>query len=419
MRLQAPRGTEDVLPGQVTQWQQLEQTFRSVVHSHGYGEIRTPVFEDVALFKRTAGETSDIVTKEMYEFRDKGDREIALKPEGTAPAIRAVIEHNLCPQGTHARLYYITACYRYGRPAKGRLRELHQFGAELIGASSAEADAEIIELGFRFFDRLGLADEPIGINSIGRAECRAKYSEVILSHVASYLQDAETETQERIRKNPLGLLDTKDAAQREAIQGLPSILDYLEDDSKSRFDLLQSLLTEAGVRYRVAPEIVRGLDYYTETVFEFENSNLPGLSLFGGGRYDHLVKQLGGPQTPCVGFGIGVERVLLALEAANDLFEEVKADVFVVRASGDAGAKCRELIRSLRAQGFTVLTDIDSRSLKSQMRQADGSGAKFALILGEDEVSQGTVTIRNLQTSEQTSAPWASILASPRETLML
>jgi histidyl-tRNA synthetase len=413
MRIQAPRGTEDVLPGEITQWQRLEQQFRDVVHGFGYAEIRTPVFEDVNLFKRTAGETSDVVSKEMYEFKDKGDREIALKPEGTAPVIRSVIEHNLCPQGTHARLYYMTACYRYGRPARGRLRELHQFGAELIGASSAEADAEIIELGYRFFKAIGLGDEPINVNSIGRTECRSKYSEVILIHVASYLKDAESDVQDRIRKNPLGLLDTKDPAQREAIEGLPPILDYLEDASKERFEAVQSLLTEAGVKYRLSPETVRGLDYYTETVFEYENSLLPGLSLFGGGRYDNLVKQLGGPPTPCVGFGIGVERVLLALAEAGNRYVLSQPDLFIVRATPDGGAVCRGLARLYRQNGYRVLTDIDARSLKSQMRQADGSGAKFALIVGSDELTQKAVTVRDLATGEQRSVPLSEIESNP------
>jgi histidyl-tRNA synthetase len=419
MRIQAQRGTEDVLPSQVAQWQRLEETYRRVAHVHGYREIRTPVFEDVALFKRTAGETSDIVSKEMYEFKDKGDRDIALKPEGTAPAIRAVLEHNLCPQGTHTRLYYMTACYRYGRPAKGRLRELHQFGAELIGASSAEADAEIIELAFRYFSELGLGNDPISINSIGLDECRGKYSEVILTHMSAYLKGAELDVQARIQKNPLGLLDTKDAAQREALNGLPSILDYLEDSSKARFDKLQLLLTEAGVKYRVAPEVVRGLDYYTETVFEFESLLVPGLSLFGGGRYDNLVKQLGGPPTPCVGFGIGVERLLLALEAAQNVVAPMSPEVFVVRATESAGELSRSVVRSLRSSGISVMLDIDSRSMKSQMRQADGSGAKIAIILGDDEVAGSHLTIKNLENGEQKTVSVESALAEPRLSLML
>jgi histidyl-tRNA synthetase len=405
MRIQAPRGTEDVLPNQVATWQYLESVFARVSTQFGYGEIRTPVFEEVALFKRTAGEGSDIVSKEMYEFRDKGDREMALKPEGTAPAIRAAIEHNLCPVGTHARLFYSTACYRYGRPAKGRLRELHQFGAELMGATSAEADAEILELAYRFFDEIGLGNEPILINSIGREECRTRYASVILQYVSAYLQDVSTEIRSKIEKNPLGLLDTKDPKEKDAIQGIPSILDFLEDDSRERFTELQELLVEARVPFRVAPEVVRGLDYYTETVFEFEHSSLRGLSILGGGRYDELVKQLGGSPTPCVGFGIGVERVLLALDAQKKIKVAAAPKAFVVRANPEAGEATRELVRRLRALGLDVLVDIDSRSMKSQLRQADKSGAEYALIIGIDELAEGVVTVRKLSESEQTKLP--------------
>ncbi len=401
MRIQAPRGTEDVVPAAAARWQEIESAYHHIATLYGYREIRTPIFEDVQLFKRTAGETSDIVDKEMYEFKDKGGRDIALKPEGTAPAIRAVLEKNLCPTGTHLRLWYSTACYRYGRPGAGRLRELHQLGAELLGSSSADADAEVIELAMRFFESLGIKEVPVKINSIGRQECRAKFREVILNHVKSYLLDADEVTRGKIEKNPLGMLDSKDPKQKEALQGLPSILEFLEDDAKARFDDLQSLLTEAQVPYLVSPEIVRGLDYYTETVFEYEHPLVPGQSVFGGGRYDNLVSQLGGQATPCVGYGIGMERLLLVLDA---LQHEAKPQVplaFIVQASESAAQTARTIAREGRASGLAISLDLDRRSLKSQMRQADGSGATFAVIIGDDELVQQAVSVKNLKTSEQ------------------
>ena len=401
MRIQAPRGTEDVVPAKAARWQEIESAYHHIASLYGYREIRTPVFEDVQLFKRTAGETSDIVDKEMYEFQDKGGRDIALKPEGTAPAIRAVLEHNLCPTGTHLRLWYATACYRYGRPGAGRLRELHQLGAELLGSSSADADAEVIELAMRFFESLGIQDVPVKINSIGRDGCRVKFREVILNHVKTYLKDADEVTRGKIEKNPLGMLDSKDPKQKEALQGLPSILEFLEDDSKQRFDQLQALLAEAKVPYLVCPEIVRGLDYYTETVFEYEHPALPGLSVYGGGRYDNLVTQLGGQGTPCVGYGIGMERLLAVLEKLEHETMQAAPGAFIVQATENASQVARAIARDVRSKNVPISLDLDRRSLKSQMRQADGSGATFAIIIGDDELAQSKVSVKNLKTSDQ------------------
>lgn len=412
MKFKAQRGTEDILPTQVGEWQFIEQTYADLATQFGYGEIRTPVFEDLELFKRTAGEFSDVVRKEMYDFHDKGDRHLALRPEGTAPAMRAAIEHNLAPQGAHTRLFYITSCYRYGRPQKGRLRELHQLGAELMGSSSPEADAEVIEFASRFIAKVGLGDSPIMINSIGKSECRAKYSQVILEHLADFLGQAEQEVRDPILKNPLGVLDSKDETLREIVKSIPSILNYLEDESKANFEKLQELLSEAGVRFVVNPTIVRGLDYYNDTVFEFEHPALPGLSIFGGGRYDNLVKLLGGSHTPAVGFGMGIERLMLARAAVGAKAEEKAPDFFVVVASEVARTECRSLVRELRDSGKSVLIDLDGRSMKSQMRQVDNSGARFALILGEDELTNRTVTVREMSNGEQKSVERTKLLSS-------
>lgn len=402
MRFQAPRGTEDILPDRTPAWQWIEREFRGLTGLYGYGEIRTPTFEELDLFLRTSGETSDVVSKEMYDFYDKGQRHMALKPESTAPAMRALIEHNLCPQGTVTRLCYISSPhFRYDRPQKGRLREHHQCGVELVGSPSAAADAEVIEIGVKFLERVGLAGLKVKINSIGRAECRAAYRDALLAHASAYLANASEEVRQTADKNPLRLLDLKDPAAQDAMRDAPSILDYLEEDSKMRFDQLQRLLLEAGIPFVVSPEIVRGLDYYTETVFECQSENLGAQStVFAGGRYDNLIKDIGGPALPSVGFGMGVERLLLLLDADGKVPPVSPARVFVAYAEA-AQESASELTRKLRAAGIPTLTDIDGRSLKSQLRQADKSGVAYVAILGEDELASGTVSLKNLRTGEQ------------------
>lgn len=406
MRFQAPRGTEDCLPGQSERWQWLESEFRSLTRLYGYKEIRTPTFEETELFVRSSGETSDIVTKQMYTFEDKGGRNMTLKPEGTAPAIRAVIENNLCPQGTVCRLSYITPIYRYERPQKGRLREAHQVGLELLGSPSAAADAEVIELTVRFYERIGIDQVEVLLNSIGREECRQSYQAAILKHMDAYLKDQPEEVRARAEKNPLRMLDTKDPGIQEALKGLPPILDFLEDDSRARLEEVQRLLTVANVKYRVAPEIVRGLDYYTDIVFEVQSTHLGSQSaLCGGGRYDNLFKEMGGPQTPAVGVAMGIERALIALESLGRGPAKDRPDVFIVQATETARDLAYALARDLRSAGVHTLIDLDGKSMKSQLKQADREGAKYALILGDDEIAQQAATVRDLGNSEQRQVP--------------
>lgn len=404
MRFQAPRGTEDVLPECSPAWQWVEQQFRALTALYGYGEIRTPTFEERDLFIRTAGETSDVVSKEMYEFTDKGGRSMVLKPESTAPAMRALLEHNLCPQGTVTRLCYVSSPhFRYDRPQKGRLREHHQNGIELIGSPSASADAEVIEVGVRFLERVGLSGLNVKINSIGRADCRERYRDALLAHAKPYLADASEELKERVAKNPLRLLDMKDPTAQEAMRSAPSILDFLEPESASRFSTLQRLLSDAGIAFEVAPDIVRGLDYYTETVFEAQSAQLGAqATVFAGGRYDNLIKDIGGPDMPSVGFGMGVERLLLLLEGKTPKGDAAR--VFVAY-SDVALTAALQLVRELRASQIATLMDVDGRSLKSQLRQADKAGVRFVAILGGDELSGGTVSVKNLVTGEQQSVP--------------
>ncbi len=418
MRVQAPRGTEDLLPSQSHKWQHLEREFFGLSGLYGYREIRTPMFEDIELFKRTSGETSDIVSKEMYDFFDKGGRHVCLKPEGTAPAMRAAIEHSLIGQGAILRMSYAIPFFRYGRPQKGRLRQPHQFGLELVGSAMPTADAEIIEMVVRFFEQIGIGNVQVMINSIGRSECRAQYRQVVLDHFATYLQGQGEEERAKAEKNPLRLLDTKDPNAADLKASIPSILDYLEEESKANFDSLQSLLTEANVDYRVSPDIVRGLDYYTDTVFEVVSDRLGAQSsLCGGGRYDGLIKQLGGPDTPSVGVGIGIERVVLVLDSLEVEFPNPRPALYVVQATPDAASTCRNLVRSLRAAGLETHVDLDNRKMAAQLKQADRVGARFAALIGTDELEKGAVMLRDLSSSSQELVPMEEVAQRVKERL--
>lgn len=415
MRFQAPRGTHDILPSESHRWQRLETVFRDLSELYGYREIRTPAFEDYELFARSSGETSEVVNKQMYDFRDKGDRHIALKPEGTAPAIRAYLEHGLGGQGAVTRLWYLTPFWRYERPALGRFRQAHQFGLELIGSPSPEADAEIIEVTVDFYRRIGIGGLRVLLNSIGRSETRARYREALLAHAASFLATADAETRERAQKNPLRMLDSKDPSLRAALAGAPKVTDYLEETSRQNFDRLQELLARAGVAYTLAPDIVRGLDYYTDTVFEVQSDDLgANNSLCGGGRYDNLVQELGGPAMPAVGVGIGVERALIVMEAAGAAIEAPRLHAFVVAATESARAQVAEVARELRNAGYSAITDLDGKNLKAQLKQADRLAARHALLIGDDELSAGVVTVRDLATGEQRSVARVDLVEALR-----
>lgn len=416
MRFQAPRGTEDVLPGDSDRRRRLEDVFLSLAGQYGYRELRTPVFEDTELFVRSSGETSDIVTKQMYTFLDKGERSITLKPEGTAPAMRAVIEHNLCPAGTVARLSYVTPIFRYERPQKGRLRQAHQVGLECVGSASPRADIEVIEITARFYEALGLRPVVL-LNSLGRETCRDAYRDAVLAHMAPYLAGQDDEARARAAANPLRLLDSKDPEAQAALTGVPSIERFWEDDSRERHEAILTGLQRAGVAYEVSPSLVRGLDYYTETVFEVQSDSIGAQSaLCGGGRYDGLVAQMGGAATPAVGVAMGIERALLTMEAEGIDWPETRTDAFVVSFPGCEIA-AEERARALRADGLSVLVDVEGRSFQAQLRQAGKSGARFAVILGEDEVAQGCATLRDLASGDQRSVPGAEVGSAIREAL--
>lgn len=413
MRFQAPRGTHDVLPQNSWAWQWVEQTFRSHASLYGYQEIRTPMFEEFELFVRSSGETSDVVSKEMYDFEDKGGRHIALKPENTASSIRAYLEHHLGIATQATRLYYIAPIFRYGRPQKGRLRQHHQLGLELIGVSTPEADAEIIEMTVRFYELLGLKGLKVLLNSIGRDSCRAAYREIVLSHFRGYLESLDDEGRAKALKNPLRLLDMKDPSAQELAQTVPSILDYLEPDSRGRFEQLQALLREATVEYEIAPSIVRGLDYYTDTVFEVQSESLGAQSsLCGGGRYDGFVEQLGGPSTPAVGVGMGIERALMVLEAEAAVPDSSESLTYIVAATDSAREAIRTVARSLRTAGKQVIIDLGTKNMKSQLKDADRLHARKVCIIGEDELETGSAIVRDMVSGDQLLVPMDRLDAS-------
>jgi len=402
MKFQAPRGTNDVLPDESYHWAYLENQFRELTRLYGYKEIRTPTFEETALFTRTSGETSDIVSKEMYTFTDKGGRSVTLKPEGTAPVIRAALEHGICRQGHVARLCYITPFFRFSRPQLGRYREAHQLGLELVGSAAAEADAEIIEITYRFFELLGLTDLTVMINSIGRNECRTNYREALYSFATPFIEGQSEEIQEKFQKNPLRLLDSKDPEANIAMQNAPSILDYLEPDSAERFEKIKSILKGHEVPFQVRPEIVRGLDYYTETVFEVQSELLGGQdSLCGGGRYDNLVTELGGPPLPAVGVGIGLERTLIALDKMGRKASSPALNAFVIGIGDDESKKAGEVVSQLRREGISCIRDYKVKDLRNAMKSANNYNAEFVVIIGPEELGSGAALVRNMQTGAQ------------------
>lgn len=417
-KYQAPRGTNDLTPGprpndpicEIHRWQQIETTFAELVELHGYHEIRTPVFEDYDLFVRSSGDTSDIVSKEMYDFMDKGERHIALKPEGTAPVLRAYIEHNLGLLANPTRLWYFTPSFRYGRPGKGRYRQLHQLGLELLGTRSPRADAEIVMLAQTLYAAFGLEQLSIFVNNVGTPASRQGYREAILAHLGTWLADQSTEDQAKARKNPLRLLDSKDPDLRAILADAPSIEPFLTDESRQHFDDFQTDLADRGIPAKIDRTLVRGLDYYTDTVFEIVSDQFgTDLSLCGGGRYDNLVKDLGGPETPAVGVGIGVERLLLTLEQAGYEFYVPGVHAYIATIGPDEKRFAEELAYNLRSVGLSCVTDLDNRNLKGQMKQADKIGASVCVVLAQNELDQGFVTVKDLETGDQSTMPLANL----------
>lgn len=403
MKFQAPRGTQDTLPEAAAHWQALETRARQVSERHGYREIRTPIFEATELFLRGVGETTDIVTKEMYTFADRKGRSLTLRPEGTAGAMRALVEHGLAQAGRIHRLWYVGPMFRYDRPQAGRYRQFHQWGAECVGSEHPNADVEIILLLVDYLASFGLGNTSVLLNSVGHAGCRPAYAEKLRAYLAPYRDSLCADCQARFEKNPLRILDCKVPHDKEIAHGIPSILDSLCAECGTHFDGVRGRLDTLGVPYTVDPRLVRGLDYYTRTAFEVHDLARGAQSaLGGGGRYDGLIQDVGGPAVAGVGFSAGLERILLALEEQGKLPRAAQAMLFVARAGGaDVEAEALKLVRELRGE-FGVTFDFDDgKSLGAQLKHADKSGASIALILGEDELKVGQVTIKDLGTGDQ------------------
>lgn len=403
MLTKAPRGTNDIIPSDSVKWRYIEETTRRISRNYGFHEIRTPVFEHTELFERGVGDTTDVVQKEMYTFNDKGGRSITLRPEGTAGAARAFLERNLYAEPLPAKLYYNISCYRYEKPQAGRLREFHQFGAECYGSEGPAVDAEIIMLAQSVLKALGIPGLKLNINSIGCPTCRANYNKALREYFAGYYDELCDTCKSRFEKNTLRILDCKSPVCKKLCEGAPMLLDYICEECSEHFDGLKKYLEASGIEYNVDPTIVRGLDYYTKTVFEFK-TELPGTqgTVCGGGRYDGLIEEIGGSHIPAIGFAMGVERIILAMEAANSMPNlDEKPQLFVATIGEEAEIYSMSLIKKLRDEGLDVVRDYNCRSLKAQMKYADKLGAKYSVVIGETEIAENKAKLKNMTTGEE------------------
>mgnify|MGYP000874956003 CR=1 FL=1 len=412
MELKAPRGTYDILPAEAQKWQYIEQIMRQTAASFGFQEIRTPIFEHTELFQRGVGETTDIVTKEMYSFQDKSRRSLTLRPEGTASCVRSLIEHRLYGGVMPVKWYYQGPMFRYDRPQAGRYRQFHQFGVEVFGSSDPLLDAEVIILMLEILSRLGLTEYELHLNSVGCPACRQVYRKKLIAHLAPQVDKLCKDCQKRYEQNPLRVLDCKEAGCQEATVGFPVIMDSLCLECQEHYGAVKKALSSAGVSYLHDDRLVRGLDYYTKTAFEV---HIPGIgaqsAIGGGGRYDGLVKECGGPEIPGIGFALGIERILLILEQKNRLPAPAAAcDVFVVAMDPAYAGSAFELLLELRRAGLRADQDYNRRSPKAQMKHADRMGASLVLFIGEEEMEKQTVTVRKMKDSRQLSVSRAEIL---------
>jgi histidyl-tRNA synthetase len=395
-KITAPRGTADVYPPESAEWNRLEAQIHAVARRFGYGEIRTPMFEATELFIRGVGETTDIVEKEMYTFLDKGDRSMTLRPEWTAPVVRAVLQHNLLAGGP-LRLYYIGPFFRYERPQAGRLRQANQFGVECFGYAEPEADFEVMQLAMELVLRHGISDAKLQINSIGDETCRPAYREALLQHFRPHAAQLSEDSQRRLERNPLRILDSKKPEDEPFIANAPKFIDYLCAPCRAHFDAIVGYLGEMNIPYAIDPLIVRGFDYYTRTVFEIRSGELGAQNaLCGGGRYDGLVESLGGPPTPAVGFGLGIERFLMVLRSREGNSEPQRAGLQAIALGDRARAFLVPIVAALRGGGVAAFMDYGDRKLTAQFKIADRNGARYALIVGDEELEKGEIVVRDL-----------------------
>ena len=420
MLTKAPRGTKDITPKDAYKWNYVENKFREICSLFGYEEMRTPVFEHTELFKRSVGDTTDIVQKEMYSFTDKGGRDITLKPEGTAGVVRAFIENKLYADTQPTKLFYITPCFRYERPQAGRQRQFHQFGIEALGSDKPSLDAEVIALAVQFFTEVGLKDLAVSINSVGCPTCRAEYN----ARLKEYL-DAKSDVLcetclERKDKNPMRVIDCKNPTCKENLNDIPFMVDHICDDCKDHFEKLQTYLKEMDINFVVDKTIVRGLDYYKKTAFEIISNDIGSQStVCGGGRYDGLVEQLGGPKgVSGIGFALGAERLLLTMENNNiEIDNPYATDIFIVTIGDEAKTKSFKLLKDLRYNHISADSDHLDRSVKAQFKYSDKINAKFTIVIGEDELANDSATLKNMQTSEQITVKLSELVGELKNRL--
>ena len=403
MAIKAPKGTKDTMPRDSYKVQYIEKEFSELCRLYGFGEVRTPMFESTELFNRGVGETTDIVQKEMYTFEDLGHRSITLKPEGTSPAVRAFIESHDYAEMQPTKYYYDTPCFRYERPQAGRLREFHQFGVENFGTPDMMADAEVIALASDFIKKIGIEDVELRINSVGCRECRPVYRKALQDYLRPYYEELSDISKDRFEANPMRIIDSKDATDQRIAKDAPYMLDYLCDDCKAAFEALKANLDAMDISYVVDPRIVRGLDYYTKTAFEFVTTKIGAQgTICGGGRYDHLVEEIGGPSIPGVGFGLGKERLLILMEQNDIIVDDPNVPDISVSFIGDkARLYALDLVHKLRACGFSAIIDTLNRNLKGQMKYANKLNARYSVVIGDNEIEKGIVTLKNMHSGEQ------------------
>lgn len=413
MKLQKPKGTQDILPVDSAKWQYVENVARETFKKYNYGEIRTPMFEHYEVISRSVGDTTDIVTKEMYDFHDKGDRHITLRPEGTAPVVRSYVENKLFAPEVQkpVKVYYIGSMFRYERPQAGRLREFHQLGVECFGSKNPATDVETIAMAYQLFNTLGIKDVTLHLNSLGNTDSRLAYRQALIDYLTPMRESLSKDSQRRLDENPLRVLDSKEKEDKVAVENAPSILDYLDEESQAHFDEVRTMLDSLNIPYVIDTNMVRGLDYYNHTIFEFITTiDKSELTICAGGRYDSLVEYFGGPETAGFGFGLGLERLLLVLDKQGiELPVEESLDVYIAVLGSGANGKALELVQAIRYQGFKAERDYLGRKIKAQFKSADTFKAKTVITLGESEVESGEVNVKNNTTREEVTVSFEEL----------
>lgn len=413
MKLQKPKGTQDILPADSAKWQYVENVARETFKKYNYGEIRTPMFEHYEVISRSVGDTTDIVTKEMYDFHDKGDRHITLRPEGTAPVVRSYVENKLFAPEVQkpVKVYYIGSMFRYERPQAGRLREFHQLGVECFGSKNPATDVETIAMAYQLFNTLGIKEVTLHLNSLGNTESRLAYRQALIDYLTPMRDTLSKDSQRRLDENPLRVLDSKEKEDKVAVENAPSILDYLDNESQVHFDEVRAMLDSLNIPYVIDTNMVRGLDYYNHTIFEFITTiDKSELTICAGGRYDSLVEYFGGPETAGFGFGLGLERLLLVLDKQGiELPVEESLDVYIAVLGSGANGKALELVQAIRYQGFKAERDYLGRKIKAQFKSADTFKAKTVITLGESEVESGQVNVKNNSTREEVTVSFEEL----------